>query len=391
MSEVAPTDNPVMRVQVSTPGGSYPILIGAGLLHQPAPWSGLPPAAHAVIVSNALVMRLHGAALKTSLAPHFTRVSEMLIPDGEAHKDWTTLNLVFDHLLQTGCDRKTVLFALGGGVVGDMTGFAAACYMRGVPFVQVPTTLLAQVDSSVGGKTAVNHPLGKNMIGAFYQPERVVCDLATLDTLPERELRAGLAEVIKYGPIADESFLSWLETHLEALLQRDREALAHAVRRSCEIKAAVVGQDEREAGLRAILNFGHTFGHAIETGQGYGKWLHGEAVACGMVLASELSAGLGLVGADFVERMQRLLLRAGLPVQAPRMAASRWLELMRLDKKAQAGEIRFVVIEAPGRAGLRSAPDALVLRVIEKHSEKHSEIHHEKHSEPVSNQRGAVT
>jgi 3-dehydroquinate synthase len=212
-------------------------------------------------------------------------VHEVVLPDGEDHKDWPTLNRIFDALLAHGCDRKTVLFALGGGVVGDMAGFAAACYMRGVPFVQVPTTLLAQVDSSVGGKTAINHPQGKNMIGAFYQPARVLCDLDTLVTLPARELSAGLAEVIKYGPIADLPFLDWIEANIEALLQRDPAALAHAVRRSCEIKADVVGQDERESGLRAILNFGHTFGHAIEAGLGYGEWLHGEAVGCGMVMA----------------------------------------------------------------------------------------------------------
>ncbi|MFY9512041.1 MAG: 3-dehydroquinate synthase, partial [Rubrivivax sp.] len=287
-------DQPI-TVPVATPGGSYDILIGSGLLTTPAAWSGLPRAAQAVIVSNPTVDALHGAALRAALAPHYAQLSQVNLPDGEAHKDWTTLNLVFDHLLRQGCDRKTVLFALGGGVVGDIAGFAAASYMRGVPFVQVPTTLLAQVDSSVGGKTAVNHPLGKNMIGAFYQPQRVLCDLGTLATLPARELSAGLAEVIKYGPIADAGFLDWIEAQMPALMARDAAALAHAVRRSCEIKADVVGQDERESGLRAILNFGHTFGHAIEAGLGYGAWLHGEAVACGMVMATELSAQLGLV------------------------------------------------------------------------------------------------
>jgi 3-dehydroquinate synthase len=261
-----------------------------------------------------------------------------------------------------------VLFALGGGVVGDMTGFAAASYMRGVPFVQVPTTLLAQVDSSVGGKTAINHPLGKNMIGAFYQPARVVCDLATLATLPPRELSAGLAEIIKYGPIADMAFFDWIEAHIDALRAGDRAALAHAVRRSCEIKAEVVGQDERESGLRAILNFGHTFGHAIEAGMGYGTWLHGEGVGCGMVLATALSAELGLVPAAFVDRVARLVERAGLPVQAPAMPGARWLELMRGDKKAEAGAIRFVLIETPGRAVVGAAPDDMVLRVIERHT-----------------------
>jgi 3-dehydroquinate synthase len=239
--------------------------------------------------------------------------------------------------------------------------------MRGVPFVQVPTTLLAQVDSSVGGKTAINHPLGKNMIGAFYQPVRVICDLDTLDTLPQRELSAGLAEVIKYGPIYDADFLDWIEHNLDALLARDKGALAHAVRRSCEIKAAVVSQDERESGLRAILNFGHTFGHAIEAGLGYGTWLHGEAVGCGMVMASELSARLGLMPPSFVDRMRRLIERAGLPVTGPALGAERYLELMRVDKKAEGGDIRYVVIESLGRAAMRPAPDALVAQVIEAH------------------------
>jgi 3-dehydroquinate synthase len=311
---------------------------------------------------------LYGRALQQALTPHYGQVSRVLLPDGEQHKDWNSLNLIFDHLLASGCDRKTVLFALGGGVIGDMTGFAAATYMRGVPFVQVPTTLLAQLDSSVGGKTAINHPRGKNMIGAFYQPVRVVMDLATLDSLPPRELRAGLAEVIKYGPIADAAFLDWIEAHLDALLACDRAAMAHAVQRSCEIKAEVVGADERESGRRAILNFGHTFGHAIETGMGYGAWLHGEAVACGMVLAGELSAALGLWPAAEARRLRGLIERAGLPVRAPVMPLERWFELMRVDKKAEGGEIRFVVIEATGRAAVRAAPDALVRQVIAQHS-----------------------
>ena len=305
---------------------------------------------------------------RTALTAHYEAVAVLELPDGEQFKDGPTLNLIFDRLLGDGCDRRTVLLALGGGVVGDMTGFAAACYMRGVPFVQVPTTLLAQVDSSVGGKTAINHPAGKNMIGAFYQPLRVVCDLDTLRTLPERELRAGLAEVIKYGPIADAALLDWIESNLDALLARDAAALAHAVRRSCEIKAAVVGQDERESGLRAILNFGHTFGHAIESGLGYGQWLHGEAVSCGMVMAAQLSQRLGLVPAAFAARLQRLIERAGLPVRGPALGAERYLELMRVDKKAQGGEIRFVLIGAPGRAVVRAAPDALVREVLAAHT-----------------------
>jgi 3-dehydroquinate synthase len=355
-------------VSVTTADSRYDILIQAGLLHSPDAWAGLPRAAQAVIVSNLQVASLYEAPLRQALAPHYSLITSVHLPDGEQHKDWATLNTIFDHLLAQGCDRSTVLFALGGGVVGDMTGFAAATYMRGVPFVQVPTTLLAQVDSSVGGKTAINHPLGKNMIGAFYQPARVVCDLATLNSLPARELAAGLAEVIKYGPIADMAFLDWIEEHLDELLACDPAALAHAVRRSCEIKAGVVGQDEREAGLRAILNFGHTFGHAIEAGMGYGQWLHGEAVGCGMVLAADLSAELGLIEPTMAQRIARLVARAGLPVQAPRMPGERWLELMRHDKKAQAGEIRFVLIGPPGRAVMRAAPDAAVLRVIQRHT-----------------------
>lgn len=347
---------------------SYPIHIGAGLLSRPALLHDLPSAQTALIVTNTTVAPLYEAVLSETLRTRYRRVLSVRLPDGEEHKTWTSLNLIFDALLGQACDRKTVLFALGGGVVGDMAGFAAACYMRGVPFVQVPTTLLAQVDSSVGGKTAINHPLGKNMIGAFYQPRLVLADLDTLDTLPERELSAGLAEVIKYGPIADAAFLDWIEANLDALRARDKAALAHAVKRSCEIKAWVVGQDEKESGLRAILNFGHTFGHAIEAGLGYGEWLHGEAVGCGMVMASELSARLGLMPAGFVERMRRLVERAGLPVTGPALGVARYMELMRLDKKSEAGEIRFVVIEALGRAGVQPAPDALVAEVIGAHT-----------------------
>ena len=360
---------PICTVQVTTPGQHYDILIGSGLFQHAAAWQGLPASQQAVIVSNATVSRLHGAALRQALGPHYRQISEVLLPDGEQHKDWASLNLIFDHLLGHACDRKTVLFALGGGVVGDMAGFAAASYMRGVPFVQVATTLLAQVDSSVGGKTAINHPMGKNMIGAFYQPARVICDLATLATLPGRELRAGLAEVIKYGPIADLDLLDWLEAQLPALLAGDPAALAHAVQRSCQIKADVVGQDEREGGLRAILNFGHTFGHAIEAGLGYGAWLHGEAVACGMVLAADLSAELGLVPAAFAQRLKLLIERAGLPVTAPALPLAQWFELMRVDKKASDGDIRFVLIDPPGRATLRAAPADMVERVIRRHSE----------------------
>ena len=358
-----------VQVQIQLGERSYSILIGAGLLGKASTYQHLPSASTALIVSNTTVAPLYAAQLQTALQARYSKVLWVNLPDGEAYKDWATLQLIFDALLGQGCDRKTVLFALGGGVVGDMTGFAAASYMRGVPFVQGPTTLLAQVDSSVGGKTAINHPLGKNMVGAFYQPRLVVCDLDALKTLPPRELSAGLAEVIKYGPIADMEFMDWIETSLDALLAREPAALAHAIRRSCEIKAWVVGQDERETGVRAILNFGHTFGHAIESGLGYGHWLHGEGVGCGMVMAAHLSQRMGLVDSSFVERLRRLVARAGLPTKGPILAAQdnagRYLELMRIDKKSEAGEIRFVLIDGPGQAVVRAVPDALVREVID--------------------------
>ena len=348
---------------------SYHIAIRGSLFDNPLSYAELPKAGAALIVTNTTVGPLYAQSLQKALAPQYAQVHTVVLPDGEAFKTWESLNLIFDALLSHACDRKTTLFALGGGVVGDMTGFAAASYMRGVPFVQVPTTLLAQVDSSVGGKTAINHPLGKNMIGAFYQPLKVVCDLDTLKTLPQRELSAGLAEVIKYGPIADTEFLAWIEANLAAILAREPAALAYIVKRSCEIKAWVVGQDEREAGLRAILNFGHTFGHAIEAGLGFGVWLHGEAVGCGMVMAAQLSARLGLVDAFFVNRLTQLIAKAGLPIKAPVLDADdnagRYLALMRVDKKAQAGEIQFVLIDKPGHAVVRTAPDAVVRQVID--------------------------
>ncbi|MEN9329680.1 MAG: 3-dehydroquinate synthase [Pseudomonadota bacterium] len=353
-----------IEVQIALGERSYPILIGAGLLSQASAWQGLPKASTALIVTNDAVGPLYASALQQALQPHYAQIHQVTLPDGESHKTWQTLNQVFDVLLSQGCDRKTVLFALGGGVVGDMTGFAAACYMRGVPFVQVPTTLLAQVDSSVGGKTAVNHPLGKNMIGAFYQPARVVCDLSSLQTLPAREMSAGLAEIIKYGPIADMAFLDWIEAHIDSLMARDPQALAHAVQRSCEIKAWVVGQDERESGLRAILNFGHTLGHAIEAGRVFGEWLHGEAVGCGMVMAAQLSHRLGYIDLALVERLTALIARAGLPVVGPNLGVETYLHHMRVDKKAEAGDIRFVLIDSPGHAKVQGAPDALVGEVI---------------------------
>ena len=358
------------RVAIPLGERSYDILIGCGLLDDPATFEAPTRGTQALIVTNTTVGPLYAERLASVLARRHAKVSCIELPDGEQFKTWESLNLIFDALLGSGADRKTTLYALGGGVVGDMTGFAAACYMRGVPFVQVPTTLLAQVDSSVGGKTAINHPLGKNMIGAFYQPLAVVCDLDVLKTLPPRELSAGLAEVIKYGPIADMAFLDWIEAHIDALRACDPAALAHAVKRSCQIKADVVGQDERESGLRAILNFGHTFGHAIEAGMGYGAWLHGEAVGAGMVMAAELSRELGGVDAAFVERLTHLIRRAGLPTRGAVIDADdnagRYLQLMRVDKKAEGGEIRFVVIDGPGRAVVRAAPDALVRQVIDR-------------------------
>lgn len=352
-------------VQVSIEGRSYDILIGEGLLASESSFEGLPPSSDAMIVSNRTVAPLHASALRAQLSKRYARVHMVELPDGETHKDWRTLNLIFDGLLSAQCDRRTVLYALGGGVVGDITGFAAACYMRGVPFVQIPTTLLAQVDSSVGGKTAINHPLGKNMIGAFYQPLRVIADLSTLRTLPRREVAAGLAEVIKYGPIADPDFFDWIEKHIDDLLVLETSALTHAVMRSCEIKAEVVVQDEREAGLRAILNFGHTFGHAIEAGLGFGEWLHGEAVGCGMVIASVLSQRLGYIDEAYTQRIRQLVQRAGLPVRAPDFGRDRWMELMRVDKKAEGGKIRYVLLERPGRAVVRPVPDDDVAAAID--------------------------
>jgi 3-dehydroquinate synthase len=349
---------------------SYPIIIGSGIFDQLATYADLPNSTSALIVSNTTVAPLYAQQLKAAIAQKYGSVALVVLPDGEQYKNWETLNTIFDALLGQGSDRKCVLFALGGGVVGDMTGFAAACYMRGVAFIQVPTTLLAQVDSSVGGKTGINHPLGKNMIGAFHQPLKVVCDIDTLKTLPARELSAGLAEVIKYGPIADLAFLDWIESNMARLLAREPDALAHVIRRSCEIKAWVVGQDERESGLRAILNFGHTFGHAIEAGMGYGQWLHGEAVGCGMVMAAHLSYALGKVDKAFVERLTAIVKAAGLPVVGPRLCqndnAGRYLELMRLDKKSEAGAIKFVVIDGPARATMCVAPDAMVRQVIDQ-------------------------
>jgi 3-dehydroquinate synthase len=362
-----PAENSNQTVRIEMGERSYDILIGSGLLDNPATYAKLPKANTAMIVTNNVVGPLYAVRLKNALVGQYQRVLQVTLPDGEAHKDWQTLNLIFDALLQNGCDRKTVLFALGGGVVGDMTGFAAASYMRGVPFVQVPTTLLSQVDSSVGGKTAINHPIGKNMIGAFYQPALVVSDMEVLTTLPKRELAAGLAEAIKHGAMADWSYFEWIEANMDKLLQTDMPAMTHLVRLSCEIKARVVSADEREgsSGIRATLNFGHTFGHAIEAGLGFGIWLHGEAVACGMVMAARLSQSLGYVDAAFTERLTRLLSRADLPVQGPdSITAKEYLHHMSVDKKAEGGAIKFVVIDRPGHARVQAAPEDLVVAAL---------------------------
>jgi shikimate kinase/3-dehydroquinate synthase len=346
---------------------SYPILIGRGLLDD-----GALLARHigsgsgkVAIVTNTTVAPLYLDKVAAPLRADGRDVVTIVLPDGEEYKNWQSLNLVFDALLANKCDRKTTLVALGGGVIGDLTGYAAASYMRGVPFVQIPTTLLSQVDSSVGGKTGINHPLGKNMIGAFYQPRAVIADTATLDTLPERELSAGLAEVIKHGAILDLDFFDWIEANIGQLVARAHAALAHAILRSCEIKADVVRRDEREGGLRAVLNFGHTFGHAIENGLGYGEWLHGEAVGCGMVMAADLSHRLGLLDADSALRVRRLVKAAGLPVEAPDLGAQRWIELMEVDKKNEGGAIKFILLKPLGSPSITGAPQELLLATLE--------------------------
>lgn len=321
---------------------SYPIIIGRGLLDGGFDLSEFISGSDCLVVSNETVAPLYFQKLLPNLAGR--DVASVNLPDGEAYKTVAQMQTILDQLVENGANRDTTVVALGGGVVGDIAGFAAACYMRGVNFVQVPTTLLAQVDSSVGGKTGVNHEKGKNLIGAFHQPQVVLIDTATLETLPDRELKAGLAEVIKYGAICDAEFFAWLEANMTSLLQRDPDALAHAILRSCELKAEVVAEDEREAGRRATLNFGHTFGHAIEHCQGYGKWLHGEAVATGMVMAAELS---GLTEKD-IERLAGLIASAGLPVEPPKIAAEDWISAMGLDKKVQGKKLRFVLLDAIG-------------------------------------------
>ncbi|MCB1960976.1 MAG: 3-dehydroquinate synthase [Rhodocyclaceae bacterium] len=342
------------KLSVALAERSYPILIGRGLLARGELVADAVRTPQVAIVTNDVVAPLYLDAFVCALEARGLQCVSIVLPDGEAHKNWQTLNIIFDGLLSHRCDRSSTLIALGGGVVGDMTGFAAATYQRGIDFIQVPTTLLAQVDSSVGGKTAVNHPLGKNMIGAFHQPRLVLADTDTLCTLPDRELKAGLAEVIKYGLIRDADYFDWLEASIAALLAREPDALAEAIERSCASKARIVAEDETERGVRALLNLGHTFGHAIEAGMGYGVWLHGEAVAAGMAMAATLSMRLGWMPEDQCQRAIALIARAGLPTVGPAMGAARYLELMAHDKKVEAGRLRLVLLRAIGDAEIFS-------------------------------------
>jgi 3-dehydroquinate synthase len=349
----------MQTVRIALGERSYDIHIGVGLLAQPELITRVLPHRRIAVVTNETVAPLYLDPLGARLREAGVDFIPVILPDGESHKDWHTLQRVFDALLANRCDRQTTIVALGGGVVGDIAGFAAATYQRGVPFIQIPTTLLAQVDSSVGGKTGINHPLGKNMIGAFHQPLAVIADTDALGTLPDRELRAGIAEVIKHGAIRDAAFFAWLEANMDAVLARDPGALAHAVRRSIEIKAEVVALDERETGPRALLNFGHTFGHAIETGAGYGESLHGEAVAAGMVMAADLSSRLMGLAATDRDRLKALVARTGLPVAPPSgLGPDRIRDLMRVDKKVKAGRMRLILLESLGAATIvEDAPE----------------------------------
>jgi 3-dehydroquinate synthase len=361
------------RVNVELGERAYEILIGRGLRSR---WEVLDGIASrtVVIVTNTTVAPLYLEDVSRQFNAHGIHVVPVILPDGEEYKDWATLNRIFDTLLAAHCERKTPLIALGGGVIGDMTGFAAACYQRGAPFVQMPTTLLSQVDSSVGGKTAINHPLGKNMVGAFYQPRKVIIDVDTLATLPDREVSAGLAEVIKYGLIRDPDFFAWLEQNIDGLRDRDADAQAEAIERSCKNKAEVVIADETEQGERALLNLGHTFGHAIETGMGYGVWLHGEAVAAGTMMAAELSARLGRIAQADVGRIEGLFLRAGLPVHGPaELLPERYLELMAHDKKVIDGRLRLVLLKKIGSAAVYAGaePDDIKRAITARNVPRH--------------------
>lgn len=361
---MATRDSSSIELCVELGDRSYPIHIGHSLLADVQLLSGHVKGSHVAIVTNTTVAPLYLVRVSDAFSAAGKKVIPIVLPDGEEEKTWASLMKIYDALLSAKCDRKTTLVALGGGVIGDMTGFAAATYMRGVPFIQIPTTLLAQVDSSVGGKTGINHPLGKNMIGAFYQPQAVIADTATLDTLPAEELSAGLAEVIKHGAIVDAGFFDWIETHIADLRARRPEALAHAIKRSCEIKADVVRQDEREGGLRAILNFGHTFGHAIEAGLGYGAWLHGEAVGCGMVMAADLSCRLGYIDDIARKRIAALVEKAGLPTKAPDLGIDTWLELMQVDKKNEGGQIKFILLKPLGTALITTVPQEILIATL---------------------------
>lgn len=346
------------------PDTRYPIHIGQKLLGNIELITPHLKHPRVAIVTNTTVAALYLEPLLSALEQAGIDCLPVILPDGEDFKTWATLNQIFDALLGAHCERSTTLIALGGGVIGDMTGFAAACYQRGVPFIQIPTTLLAQVDSSVGGKTAINHPHGKNMIGAFYQPKAVIADMDLLDTLPERELSAGLAEVIKYGLLGDADFICWLENNMAALRKRDKQALAYAVEHACKMKGAIVAQDEKEQGVRALLNLGHTFGHAIEAGLGFGTWLHGEAVGAGMMLAAEASHQLGWLDKAQVERVEALLKQANLPTQSPALGTARWLELMSHDKKVENGEVHFVLLKNLGHAIVAKLPASILEQTL---------------------------
>ena len=337
---------------------SYPIHIGSGLLSNADLLIPHLKRKHVAIVTNTTVAPLYLATLTQTLENAGVKVIPIILPDGEAYKNTETLNTIYDVLLQNRCERSTTLIALGGGVIGDLTGYAAATYLRGVPFIQIPTTLLSQVDSSVGGKTGINHPLGKNMIGAFYQPQVVLADIDTLSTLPPREFAAGVAEVIKYGLIRDADFFAWLETNMQNLTALDRHILSYAIYRSCQNKAEVVARDEHEQGERALLNLGHTFGHAIENAMGYGVWLHGEAVAAGTVMAANLSRKLGWLQTEDYNRIDAIFKAANLPINPPNLGAAKYLDLMGLDKKVENGKIRLVLQQGIGKAVITSDYDA---------------------------------
>ena len=352
----------MQTLTVALDNRSYPIHIGSQLLAQVDLIVPHLKRKNVAIVTNTTVAPLYLEKLAKPLRDAGVTVIEIILPDGEAYKNTDTLTLIYDALLKNRCERSTTLIALGGGVIGDLTGYAAATYLRGVPFIQIPTTLLSQVDSSVGGKTGINHPLGKNMIGAFYQPKLVLADIDTLQTLPPRELSAGLAEVIKYGLIRDAEFFDWLETNISKLIKLDEAAISYAIYRSCQNKAEVVAADEHETGERALLNLGHTFGHAIENAMGYGVWLHGEAVAAGTMLAADLSQRLGWLNSKEVARMHALLTACSLPLQAPNLGVEKYLDLMASDKKVENSKIRLVLQQGIGKAVITGDYDANKLK-----------------------------